>query len=283
MKQAHFFDLNTLIDIDNHIWIVNRDNPSIPVIKITKSEFNLIKKGIYKKHKSDLFMNGELYWLPENLMNDIKIKCKNLKCDITNLSFSMQEFMNPSIIENIDFDILTYNFDHLNNTKDDIYVICSKNNKRNYESIIKKLDEKLADIGIKITEYYYLSETFYNRDKDDISHKKVRMLLQHLFGLKTNGDLFIDEEIKSYDRTYFYDDELNVISLSKDSNKVFEFIINNSESVVKSKIKDILNEGDKVIVVNQVTNNKRNPFITTEVVIEWSNIKKTFESFRYKH
>jgi hypothetical protein len=282
MRQGHFFDLDVLINVDNKIWIVNKTKPSIPVVKISKSDFNLIKKGIYRKDKQSLTIGGSSYWIPEDLMNKIKIRCKNLKCDITELAFSMQEFMNPSVIENLDFDINVENFQHLKNTRDDIYVICSKNSERNYTSIIEKLNEKLSNLGLVIKNFYYLSETFYNRDKDDITHKKVRMLLQHLVGLKTDGDKFTDDEIEEYDRVYFYDDEMKCISLAKDSNKVFEFIISNTEEPIKERIKDLIKNDDKVVVVNQITNNKINPFIQTEVNIEWSNLKKTFESFNYK-
>lgn len=282
MRQGHFFDLDTLINVNNKIWIVDKTKPSIPIVKISKSEFNLIKKGIYRKYNQSLSIGGSSYWLPEDLMNSIKVRCKNLKCDVTGLSFSMQEFMNPSVIENLDFDINIHNFEHLKNTRDDIYVICSKNSERNYSSIIEKLKEKLADCGLTIKNFYYLSETFYNRDKDDITHKKVRMLLQHLVGLKTDGDVFTDEEIGEYDRVYFYDLEPNAVELAKDSNTVFEFIASRTEESIKSRLKDIIKDGDKVVVVRQITNNKINPFIEKEVSLEWSNLKKTFESFNYK-
>lgn len=282
MRQGHFFDLDVLINIDNKVWVINKMKPSVPIIKLDRSEFNLIKKGVYRKYNQTLVVNGSSYFISEDLMNTIKIRCKNMKCDITDLAFSMQEFMNPSVIENVDFEINFQNFQHLKNTRDDIYVICSKNSERNYTSIINKLKDKLSEYGLTIKNFYYLSETFYNRDNDEISHKKVRMLIQHLFGLRTDGDKFTDEEIIEYDRVYFYDDELNVISLAKDGNKVFEYISSNSEEHLKSRVKDILKQGDKVIVVNQITNNKIKPFVETEVLIEWSNVKKTFESFNYK-
>lgn len=282
MRQAHFFDLDTLINIDNKIWIVDKTKPSIPIIKISKSDFNLIKKGIFRKYNQKLSIGGSSYWISEDLMNSIKIRCKNLKCDITGLSFSMQEFMNPSIIEEMNFDINTQNFEYLKNTRDDIYVICSKNSERNYSSIIEKLKEKLAEQGLIIKSFYYLSETFYNRDSDGITHKKVRMLLQHLVGLRTDGDKFTDEEIEEYDRVYFYDDDIDAVVLAKDSNKVFEFIVSKTEENLKSRIKDIIKNNDKVVIVRQITNNKINPFIEAEVLLEWSNLKKTFESFNYK-
>ena len=144
MRQGHFFDLDVLINIDNKVWVINKMKPSVPIIKLDRSEFNLIKKGVYRKYNQTLVVNGSSYFISEDLMNTIKIRCKNMKCDITDLAFSMQEFMNPSVIENVDFEINFQNFQHLKNTRDDIYVICSKNSERNYTSIINKLKDKLS-------------------------------------------------------------------------------------------------------------------------------------------
>jgi|SaaInlV_165m_DNA_2_1040747.scaffolds.fasta_scaffold07516_6 hypothetical protein len=279
---AHFFDIDVLVDVNSKVWVISKIKPDIPVIKISKHEFKLIKRGIYKKYKQNLNIGGKSYWLPEDLMNNLKVRCKNLKCDITDLSFSMQEFMNPLVIDHLEFKVLVEHFQQLKNTKDDIYIICSKNTEKNYKKVVDTLIEKMADFGLVIKDFYYLSETFYNRDKDNISHTKVKLLLQHLIGYRSESDKFIDEEITQYDRVYFYDDDSSVISLANDCNKTFDFIVSNTEDSIKSNIKDVVKEDDKIIIVNKVTNNKVNPFITKEVLIEWSNIKKTFESFIYK-
>lgn len=282
IENAHFFDIDTLIKVDSQVWIVSKMKPSIPIIKITQSEFNLIKKGIYRKHNSPLTMSGETYWLPQNLLEEIKIKAKNFKSDITDLVFSMQEFMNPSVIENLDYEILTNHFSHLKNKTDDIYVICSKNNKKNYEIIIKKLEGELEKMGLSIKKYYYLSETFYNRDTDYISHIKVKVLLQHLIGYKTEDNKFVNEELMKYDRICFYDDEPNVISIAIKANDVFQFLLKETEDSLKSTIKELVTNEELVLVVNKVTNNKINPIDSKEVVIEWNNVIKTFESFKFK-
>ena len=281
IENAHFFDIDTLIKVDSQVWIVSKMKPSIPIIKITQSEFNLIKKGIYRKHNSPLTMSGENYWLPQNLLDELKIKAKNYKVDITDLVFSMQEFMNSSVIENLDYKILTNHFQHLKNKTDDIYVICSKNNKKNYEVIISKLESELEKMGLIIKNYYYLSETFYNRDSDYISHKKIRLLLQHLIGYKTDDDKFIDDQITKYDRIYFYDDEPNVITLSLGINDILHFLMKKTDNNISSIIRDLIKEYDHVLVVNRITNNRINPIDSKEVIIEWSNIIKTFERFRW--
>ncbi len=279
---AHFFDIDTLIRIENSVWIVSKLKPNEPLVKISQSEFNLIKRGIYRKYQSPLKIGSKTYWIPENLLNQIKIKCKLHKCDITDISFSMQEFMNTDLISNLEHKILFDHFYHLKNTSDDIYVICSKNNRQNYEPIIKKVEDSLYELGLQIKKFYFISETFYNRDEDEISHKKIRLLLQHLLGLKTEGDRFSDEEITKYERVYFYDDEINSINLAHNSNSVLEFLLQNTNKDTKSKIKDSLKSGEHVMVVNQCTNNKVQNFITKNVTISYSTIIKTFESIRFR-
>jgi hypothetical protein len=282
IDNAHFFDIDALIRVQSQVWIVSKMKPSIPIIKITQSEFNLIKKGIYRRHDSPLSMSGETYWLPQNLLDELKVKAKNYKVDITDLVFSMQEFMNSSVIENLDYEILTDSFQHLKNKTDDIYVICSKNNKKNYGVIIDKLNSELMDLGLSVKNYYYLSETFYNRDTDYISHRKVKLLLQHLVGYKTDENKFTDEELDRYERVYFYDDDLTSINLAKDSNSLFQSLISKTDDSVKDLIKEIIKSRDNVIIVNAVTHNKMMPFDTKEILIEWSHIVKTFEAFRWK-
>ena len=279
---AHFFDLNSLITMNSKVWIVNTRTPNKPLIRISKSEFNLLRKGVYKKDNINFDIDGQTYWLSEELFNKIKIKSKNNNVNISELSFSMQEFMNKDIIENGDFTIHLENIRHLKNSQDDIYVICSKNSKRSYESLIEKLEEKLLEFGLKIKNFYFVSETFYNRDRDDIVHKKVRLVLQHIIGLKTADTKFTEEEITKYDQVSLYDDDINTIKLAKGINDVLQFLVKNSDDEVKEKVKEVLKMEECELIINQVTFNKVNPFITTKVELNLNKIVRTFENFIYK-
>jgi len=281
-NKAFFFDLNSLITTNSKIWIVDRDKPNKPILRITKSDFNLIKKGIYKKDNIKFEMQDESYWISKDLFDQIKIKSKNKNLNISRLAFSMQEFMNKDIIENNDFTIHLENIRHLKNTSGDIYIICSKNTKNNYELIISKLEEKLKEIGLVVKSYYYISETFYNRDEDDINNKKVRLLIQHLIGMKTDGDKFSHTEITKYDVISFYDDETRVIELAKNVNNVLQFLIENSEELVKDRVKEVLKQDVCELVINQVTFNKVNLFVTSKVVLQYQNVIKKFESFVFR-
>lgn len=282
MKISNFFDINTLITTNSKVWIVDRDKPNKPILRITKSDFNLIKKGVYKKDNIKFEMQGESYWISKDLFEQIKIKSKNQNLNISKLAFSMQEFMNKDIIENNDFTIHLENIRHLKNTSGDIYIICSKNTKNNYELVISKLEDKLKEIGLVVKNYYYISETFYNRDEDDINNKKVRLLIQHLIGMKTDGDKFSHTEITKYDVINFYDDEARVIELAKNANNVLQFLIENSEDLVKDRVKEVLKQDVCELVINQVTFNKVNLFVTSKVELQYQNVIKKFESFVFR-
>jgi hypothetical protein len=280
MGVAHFFDIDTVMIVDNQPWVVSKSNPNVPIMKISQSDFNLCKNGIYKSHGNKIEFNGKTFWLSSDLMNKLKVKAKNNKVDISNLSISMQEFLNKDVISNIDFKLNMDVIMPVKNTKDDVYIICSRNSKRNYETIVEKLEDKLKENGIAIKKYYFISETFYNRDHDDIAYKKVRLLLQHLVGYKTDGNKFIDEELERYNEIHYYDDEKHCINLTKDSNKIFQLFLSKTDITVKSKIKDSIKSGDNLLIINEVTSNTHNKFITSKVNIEYSNLIKAFESFR---
>lgn len=278
--KAHFFDLDVMLNTNSKVWIVDKTIPNIPIMKISESDFNLIKKGIYRNQGNSIDFGGHTYWIPTDMFEKLKIKAKNHRADISNLAFSMQEYMNKELIENLEYTINLDNVLHLKNTNDDIYVICSKNNKRNYETMISKIEDKLKENGLVVKKFYYISETFYNRNSDDISHKKVRLLLQHIIGLKTDGDKFTDEELEQYDELFYYDDEENAIKLAKESNRVLTILSSNSESTIKDNIKNKLKSNKHTLYVNYVTNNKVNRFVTTKVDIQFSNLITVFESFK---
>lgn len=281
-NKAFFFDINTLVTTNSKVWIIDRDKPNKPIIRIPKSDFNLIKKGVYKKDNIKFDMQDESYWISKELFDQIKVKSKKQNLNVSRLAFSMQEFMNKDIIENNDFTIHLENIRHLKNTSGDIYIICSKNTKNNYELVISKLEDKLKEIGLVVKNYYYISETFYNRDEDDINNKKVRLLLQHLIGMKTEVNKFSHTEITKYDVISFYDDEARVIELAKNANNVLQFLIENSEDLVKDRVKEVLKENVCELVINHVTFNKVNLFVTNKVELQYQNVIKKFESFVFR-
>jgi len=275
---AHFFDLDTILRVDNKVWIIDVKSPKIPIYKLDQSDYNLIKRGIWKDRGERFNFNGDNYWLPENMANDLKLKCKNLKIDIFNLTFSMQEFFNSEIIGDVDYEINIDLLLPIKNTTDHLYLICSKNNKKNYELILKKIENKFLEIGLDIKDIYYLSETFFNRKNDKIIFNKVKLLLQFLIGLKTDSDKFIDNEIIKYDVVNYYDDDLENTNINP--NDFLKYLYDNTDVVLKDKIINVVNSYDNILNINYISPNKLKRIESKKIILTLSKIIKTFESFK---
>ena len=278
---AHFIELDIILKTESKPWIVDKLNPNIPIMKMDISEFNLFKSGVYKYQGNKISFNGKVFWLSNEFMNKLKVKSKKYKVDISNLGVSMQEFLNPEVIENIKFDIDISLFRPIINTNDDIYIICSKNTKSNFEKQISKLEEKLEEIGLKVKKYYYISETFYNKDDDEISYLKSKLILQHLLGLKTDGDKLSNEEVESYNQITFYDDNLKSIQMCRDINNILENLLLKTEKEIKLLVKDKIKNYDNLLLIKEFTHNKANRFKEYNVQLEYSNIIKSFENFKF--
>lgn len=281
MKRAHFFDLDVILKTESKPWIVSKENPNIPILKIDPADFKIFQSGIYRNQNNKIEFNGKTFWLSNDTMNKVKLAAKKYRADLSNLAISLQEYLNSGLIENIPFQIDLSVFNSLINTDDDIYIICSKNNKRNYEKQIQKLEEDLKEKGLQIKNFYYISETFMNRNEDNIAHLKVKLILQHLIGLKTEVDKIVNEEITDYTQITFYDDSKSAIELAKRINNVLESLLMKTEKDVKLKVKDRMKNVDNVLVVKEYTHNKSKKFLETIVELEYSNVIKNFESFNF--
>ena len=277
---AHFFDIDTIIKDGAMIWIVTRSKPSECILKVSQSDYNLMKKGIVRSHGNVIRFGGVDYYLPDNIMTDLVVRCKKGNVDTSDLAFSMREFMDPELVDtsvkSIDLDVMR----HLNNTEDDVYIICSSKIKNSYEVLIRKLEDKLEDFGIK-PDYYYVGETLYDRDEDEVSFDKVRLLVQHLVGLKTEGRNFTDDVVKRYDKIYFYDEDDSATKLACSISSILTLLVQNSATSAKDSIRSVVKDNSPVLVVNSVTPNLVNRFVTKEIKLEYSSLIKSFESYRY--
>ena len=279
---AHFIDIDIILNTDSKPWIIDKSNPNIPLMKMETSDFDLFKSGILRSQNNKISFNGKDFWLSNDFMNKLKIKSKRNKFDISNLGISMQEFLNPDVIENIKFDVDISLFRPIINTNDDIYIICSKNKKSNFEKQISKLEEKLEEIGLKVKKYYYISETFYNKDEDRIAYLKSKLIIQHLLGLRVDGDIFTNVEIENYNQITFYDDDLKSLQMCRDINSVLEKLLLKTDNNIKIIVKDKIKNDDNFLLVKEYTHNKSFKFKEYNVQLEYSNIIKSFEGFKNK-
>lgn len=280
MVKARFYDIDTLLTIENQAWVVDKSRPNIPIHKISKSDFNLMKSGIFRKQNNKIEFNGREFWLPTQLVNELKVKAKANKTDFANLAISMQEFLNKDVINHLDYKLNEGLIDELKNSADDIYVICNRQSKRNYEPLLESLNQELKKVGVNLKAFYYISENFYNQNKDEFKFKKMRLLLQHLVGYKTDEDKFIDEQITRYNTVYYYDNNHDTLKFVDDINPLFEVILSKSDNGIREVIKEDVKEYRPSLIVNKVNDNVYNKIEEKKVIINLSHIVMTFESFR---
>ncbi len=278
--KAHIFNIDTVIKIKQKVWVIDKNKPSIPLFKIDTSDLSIYQSGIFRSHGNEIKFNGITYWLPNELIETLKVKVKNLESKMSNLGLSLQEFLNKDVIDNLEFSVLEENIGHLVNSPDDIYIICSKKDKLKYEKFLQKLQEKLLEIGVQIKAFYHINENFYNQSDDDIAFNKIKLVVQHLIGLKTEDSAFTNEEIAYYKEVFFYDDSTKSIALGKSINSVFEMLFNNTvDNGAKLKIQSALKE-KPIAHIMQVTTNKFKKFIDNKVDINLDKkLIKTYESF----
>jgi hypothetical protein len=277
--KAYFVDLNCLIEIENKAWIIDKSKPNIPIMKISKEDFNLFKSAIYKPQGNKVVFNGQTFWLPNSIYSKLKVKLKNSDAGLANLAISLQEFMNRELIENLEFSLNDWMMNQLKNKTDDIYIICSKQTKSNWSSIIEKLEEKLLDEGIKIKKFYFISETFYNQNEDEIIFKKARLFLQHLVGYQTDDKLFTDVELQRYDQILFYDSAKIVLSLTADLNPILKSLLSKTGDAMSRIVKENIDDYKPKLIVNWVSDNQINKVVTEKITLDYSNLIKSFESF----
>ena len=49
---AHFFDIDTFVKLEQKVWIIDKSKPNSPVLKLSKSDYNVLKKRFVFKPKS---------------------------------------------------------------------------------------------------------------------------------------------------------------------------------------------------------------------------------------
>ena len=65
---AHFFDIESVLVNDSKVWIVDRYNVNSFIMKLNQSDFNLIRRGIYKPQDNKVNLGGTEYFQKAQLV-----------------------------------------------------------------------------------------------------------------------------------------------------------------------------------------------------------------------
>jgi len=287
IRKIHFFDLDgTLLNIHSDIWIIDKDKPYKPVIKIPMLEFSLIRNGIYKKFNLPLKYNGETFFISEELFKKIKKKSKSENLNRFGISFN--NFYDKKILNKSKIDYLLDNIEHLRNVKNiDIGILTARSNSYNLSDIINNLRLKLKDMNLTLNKIFFVGNKFSVYTDSETSLKKVHILLEHLVGFKIENNKFVFSKQDWYQEVNFYDDFVTNINYANDIQNIFNNILKNSDEEIKSVV--INRVSDNTLILNNylITNNELNRFKKTTIslyepikypLIE-NNIIKNFSVF----
>jgi len=260
-KELAMFDLdNTLWYIKSDIWIIDKNDPSRPILKISPVEFALIRNGIYAKDDIFVEYNGERFFISKDLVERIQRK-KNIR--LANIGISYAEFFDENILNNKEVQLLLNNIKHLIGKNVKIGVLTARSDRKKHANLLNKLRLKLKEYGFEIDKIYFVSETIRSYGYlDKVIYDKNKVLLEHLIGLTIEDDHFIPIKKEAYDRVYFYDDiKSNILNANK-IQEYFDILIRNSDDECVEYINDRLKDNTLALVTNLITNNEENPFDT---------------------
>ncbi len=147
------------------------------------------------------------------------------------------------------------------------------------KKIINEIVETLRTNGMIVKNFYYLNENFLNQNTDEVNYKKMRLLLQHSIGYRSDMNKFIDDEITKYDQINFYDKSIPFKTVSITVDQIFKSMMKNTAKGLMDVIKDDLKTHTPIIQINKIEDNQFNPIRTTKIELSLKHLITKFESF----
>lgn len=264
-KELALFDLdNTLWYIKSDIWIIDKNDPSKPILKIDPIEFALIRSGIYTKYDILVEYNGESFFISNDLVERIQRKSKNIR--LRDIGISYVEFFDEEILNKKEVQLLLNNIKHLIGKNIDIGILTARSDRKKHANLLNKLRLKLKEYGLEIDKIYFVSESIRSIGyMDKVLYDKSKILLEHLVGLSIEDNHFIPVKKDSYNKVYFYDDVKSNIINANNLQEYFDFLIRNSDDDCVEYINNRLENNTLILVNSLITNNEINPFDTTTI------------------
>ena len=266
-KKAHIFNIdNLLININQKVWIVQKNDPNNCIMRISKEDFDLIKSGVYKSDKLSMSFGNNTYFISKKIFNELSKKVKKLSTQ-EDLTFSFREYTDPKNIKGLDISYDLTPIKHLKNSNDDIYFISTKGTDRKYGEYYTKLIDMLKEEGIIINQMYYLNQSFFSQNKDNNIKKICYVIISNILGKSIEDNKLVEDNDRNYDEVNFYDS--NYVSINKIKAQINTFLNNLG----------IDNISSKSLILNLVGSNRLNPIRPIKVDLGKRYIK-TFENFK---
>lgn len=266
-KNIHWYDLDGVLwQTDAKWWIVDKMSPSKPIIKISQYEGSLILSGHYRSDNIFVSYNGHEGYLSKEMFLKIQSKKNISKEDI---GFNWREFTDSKIIEKqAEYIIFNIKYiSHLKDTEDDVKLLTARGNKDAHDILLNKLNGELSGLNILISDSIFINDIKFLNITGSTSVKKTMCILQSMVGYEIHDDKFVPISVEKYDCSYFYDDEDKNIEQCKLMNTHLLKLLENTMPSLRSEILEDVRMRQPKLIINLVTTNEENMFITNEVII----------------
>ncbi len=266
IKEIAMFDIDGVLwNIDTEIWLIDKEKPYKPILKIDNIEFSLIKNGFYKKDNILLDYNGNKFYISRKMYD--KVYKKTGFENIARLGLSFINYNSKEYLDNTKIDFLLDNIDHLRGKNIDIGLLTARSNQKIHADLLNELRLKLKDMHIPLTKIFFTGDRikFGYETKDSIN--KIHILLEHLIGFKIKNNRFIPIKQDWYNKVHFYDDNILNIDYANNIQFILDGLLKLTDDELFRIIIDRLNEEKLTLYTHLVTNNKLNKFKSKKIIL----------------
>ena len=268
----------TLWNLDVCPWIILKEDPSTPILRVEKNDRTLIENGSIN---SDFIIDhcGRRMNLSDSLVKKIQSKAGR-KVTPEKVGLSYAEWIMPEELAKQADNMFYYDgvIKDLAKKPGDTVVLTSRYNQGKHTALLMNLDRHLADYKVKVKEYHFVGNSNAYPDKESNAAKKAYVVLQYLMGLQIDRikKRFLQQACDSYVLVDFYDDEplnlANVENLQSYLNTCFY----NSDQDVKRMVLERLNLTKLVVHINRATGNTLKPYEKNTIELTFPDKKVLF-------
>ena len=264
-KVLNFFDLDGVLwESKTKIWVIDKEDPSKPIIRLTSMEMTDILLGVHFKDKLKIEYNQKTYYISNKLFNKIRKK-KNIA--IERLGLSYIEYTNPTYLNNTKIEIILDNIRHLKPENNLFCILTGRAYQHRHSKMLNFLREKLLDININLFKIYFVGKRVTIEHTEQISLDKAHVLLEHLIGVKIEDGKFVSKKQDWYSDIHFYDDNQMNIDYAIDIQTIFERVMKKTEDELYITILTRLKDNELSLTAHLVTNNDVNRFKSKTVTL----------------
>lgn len=221
---------NILINFNQSVWVIDKSKPNKCLFKIPKSDFDLIKSGIYTNNNKSILFGGKKYYVNDEFID----KLNSFNIESEQLTFSFREFTDPSILDKSQIEYDLSPIKHLKNTLDDVFFVSTKKTPK-YDTYIENLKDKLNEIGINVKQTYYLNSSYFAQSSDSNIMKLCNVVISNMIGKNLNDGKFNEENGRDYEDIFYYDS--NYVNINKLDIQLKDFIT--YYDIEKEELKDV--------------------------------------------